>query len=110
MILVATDKVWSEFLSILSNKVNPMSYSTWIKPLELYKLDQENNKIIIKVPMLTHKAILSKEEWYNTLVDALFEITGITYEIQLLLEELTDESEGSRFQSRSCTTKLHGMK
>ena len=86
MILVAID-IWSKFQSILEEKSSPVTFNTWIKPLELYKLDQENNKIIIKVPMLTHKAILSKEEWYNTLVDALFEITGITYEIQLLLEE-----------------------
>ena len=86
MILVATD-IWSKFKSILEEKSSPVTYNTWIKPLELYKLDQENNKIIIKVPMPTHKAILSKEEWYNTLVDALFEITGINYEIQLLSEE-----------------------
>ena len=85
MILVATDKVWSEFLSILSNKVNPMSYSTWIKPLELYKLDQENNKIIIKVPMQVHKKIL-ENNWYDIMEKTLFDITGITFDISFILE------------------------
>ncbi len=86
MILVAADKIWSEFLSILSNKANPMSYSTWIKPLELYNLDQENNKIIIKVPMMVHKKIL-ENNWYDIMEKTLFDITGITFEIKFILEQ-----------------------
>ena len=90
MILVATDNIWSEFLSILSNKVNPMSYSTWINPLKLYKLDQENNKIIIIVPMMVHKKIL-ENNWYEIMENTLFDITGITFKIEFVLEQQLNE-------------------
>ena len=85
MILVETD-LWSKFLSILSNKINDITYNTWFKPLELYKLDQENNKIIIKVPMYSFKEIL-KNKWYDIIESTLFDITGITYEISFVGEQ-----------------------
>ena len=85
MILVETD-LWSKFLSILSNDINDITFNTWFKPLELYKLDQENNKIIIKVPMNTFKTIL-KNKWYDIIENTLFDITGITYEISFVGEE-----------------------
>ena len=96
MILVKTD-LWSKFLSILSNNVNDVTYNTWFKPLELYKLDQENNKIIIKVPMHSYKELL-KNKWYEIIENTLFDITGITYEIsfvseQDLLENVEEKNE-----------------
>ena len=85
MILVETD-LWSKFLSILSNKVNDITYNTWFKPLELYKLDQENQNIIIKVPMHSYKELL-KNKWYDIIENTLFDITGITYEITFISEQ-----------------------
>ena len=87
MILVATD-IWSEFLSILSSKsspINKMTFNTWFKPVTLYKLDQENSKIIIKVPMPLYKTQLNNK-FYDVIEKTLFDITGITDEI---IEEKT---------------------
>ena len=84
MILVETD-LWSKFLSILSNNVNDITYNTWFKPLKLYKLDKENNKIIIEVPMPSYKDILNSK-WYELIESTLFEISGITYEISFVSE------------------------
>ena len=94
MILVETD-LWSKFLSILSNNVNDVTFNTWFKPLKLYKLDQENNNIIISVPMQSYKELL-RNKWYEIIENTLFEITGITYDIsfiskQDLLEEQKQE-------------------
>ena len=70
----------------MSKNTIPVTYNTWIKPLELYQLDQENNKIIIKVPMQLHKTILMKN-WYDIMEKTLFDITGVTYDIEFILEE-----------------------
>ncbi|MBR1417144.1 MAG: chromosomal replication initiator protein DnaA [Bacilli bacterium] len=95
---MVADKIWSEFLSILSSKdspINPMTYNTWIKPLELYKLDQENNKIIIKVPMPVYKTIL-KTHWYEIIEKTFYDITNITYEISFILEnEIIEENSNN---------------
>ena len=92
MILVETD-LWSKFLSILSNNVSDITYNTWFKPLELYKLDQENNKIIIKVPMNMFKEILNTK-WYDIIENTLFDITNITYEISFISEQdILDKDE-----------------
>ena len=85
MILVETN-LWSKFLSILSENVNDITYNTWFKPLEIYKLDQENNKIIIKVPMQSYKELL-KNKWYDIIENTLFDITGITYELSFVSEQ-----------------------
>lgn len=84
-------EVWSKFQSNISNKYNFVSYNSYIKSLELYKLDQENNEIIIKVPIPSFKTILSRNEWYNTIEESLFEVTGITYNIKFILEEEIEE-------------------
>ena len=90
MILVETD-LWSKFLSILSNEINSITFTTWFKPLKLYKLDQENNKIIILVPMPSYKKMLVNK-WYDTIENALFEISGITYNITFVTEQdINDE-------------------
>ena len=90
MILVGTD-LWSKFLSILSNNVNDITYNTWFKPLKLYKLDEENNKIIIEVPMPSYKDILNSK-WYELIESTLFEISGITYEISFVSESDINDS------------------
>jgi len=91
MILVNTD-VWSSFQNSMKEKVVDITYNTWIKPLKLYQLDQENNKIIIIVPMPSYKNILNTN-WYEEIEKTLFEITGITYEISFVLEdELLEQS------------------
>ena len=97
MILVETD-LWSKFLSILSNNVNDITYNTWFKPLKLYKLDEENNIIIIEVPMPSYKDILNSK-WYELIESTLFEISGITYEISFVSEfDINDNIEEEKIE------------
>jgi chromosomal replication initiator protein len=85
MILVSTD-IWSNFLSILSKKMTPITYNTWFKPCVLYELDQKNGKIIIQVPMTIHKKML-ETTWYDLIVSTLNEITGVNYDAKFILEQ-----------------------
>jgi chromosomal replication initiator protein len=91
MILVNTD-IWSNFLSILSKKMTPITYNTWFKPLKLYSLDQKNNKIVIQVPMQVHKKLL-ETTWYDLMVSSLNEITNNTYDISFILEQETIKND-----------------
>ena len=85
MILVSTD-IWSEFMSIMEKNVNQVTFNFWIKNLKLHNIDQENNKITIIVPMPTFKVTL-KKNWSETFESALFDITGITYELIFVTQE-----------------------
>jgi chromosomal replication initiator protein len=91
MILVNTD-LWSNFLSILSKKMTPITYNTWFKPLKLYSLDQKNNKIVIQVPMQVHKKLL-ETTWYELMVSSLNEITNNNYDISFILEQEINKNE-----------------
>ena len=62
-----TEGLWEKFLASLEEKVNPMTYNTWFKPLELLKIDNEKNLIIVKVPMAVHISILSNK-WYSLIL------------------------------------------
>ena len=91
MILEKLD-LWSEFLSLLQKKINPITFNTWFKPLKLNLLDTVNCKIIIQVPMSVHKKML-ETTWYQVIEDALTEISGDTYEISFVLEDINNELE-----------------
>ena len=109
MILLEAD-LWSKFLSILSNDVNDVTYNTWFKPLELYKLDQENNKIIIKVPMYSYKELL-KNKWYELIENTLFDISGITYDISFISEQdILEEKENKFNDNIEIIEEIHEFK
>lgn len=94
MILEKLD-LWSEFLSLLQKKINPITFNTWFKPLKLNLLDTVNCKIIIQVPMSVHKKML-ETTWYQVIEDALTEISGDTYEISFVLEDINNEIESDK--------------
>ena len=93
MILV-DNELWGKFLDILSNKFVDLTFNTWFKPLKLYKIDHDNNEIIIVVPMQVHKKMI-EANWMDDMNDSIFEVTGINYDIKLVLETdyLEDEKE-----------------
>jgi len=85
VIILNSEDVWQKFLSILQEKMNPISFNTWFKPLKLQELDLKNNKIIIQVPMGVHKTAL-ESSWHQVIEDVLQELTGNTYEIVYTLD------------------------
>lgn len=91
--ILENEDLWSKLLAILQQKINPITYNTWFKPLKLHELDKLKNKIIIQVPMLVHKRML-ETSWYTVIEDALTEITGVNFEIEFVLEdEVVDKNK-----------------
>jgi len=97
---------WDNFIKEISQKTNPVSFSTWFTNINL--LDILNNKIIIEVPMPMHKKILG-DTYYSLIEDTLFSLTGINYDVEFVLEDVkkdenidlitTDETDLTYFES-----------
>ncbi len=75
---------WNNFLNIISQKTNPVSFSTWFANANL--VDMNNNKLIIQVPMIMHKKILG-DTYYSLIEDTVFKLTGNNYDIEFILED-----------------------
>ena len=88
VMILDNQDLWSKFLSLLQQKINPITFNTWFKPLKLHEIDTLKNKIVIQVPMAVHKKVL-ETSWYQLLEDALTELTNVTYEISFVLEDET---------------------
>lgn len=93
MILV-DNELWNKFLEKLSLKFVDLTFNTWFKPLKLYKIDKDNNEIIIVVPMQVHKKMI-EANWMDDMIDTMFLVSGINYDIKLVLESdyLEDNSD-----------------
>ena len=69
-------------------EVNSASYNTWFKDLKLLKIEQNN--MIVQVPTDFHKKWL-KDNYYSLIEEVLSKLSGISYDIQFLLEEEIEE-------------------
>lgn len=82
MVLNLSD-LWNNFLNIINNKVNPISFNTWFKDTSLINL--ENNKATIEVPMVLQKNLLAKN-YYDLIEETLVNLTGNNYDIEFVLK------------------------
>ncbi len=76
--------LWQNFLAIINNKVNPISFNTWFKDASL--LEIENGKAIIQVPMILQKNLLMKN-YYDLIEETFQSLTGENYDIDFVLED-----------------------
>ena len=84
----------------MQEKMNPISFNTWFKPLKLQELNTKDNKIIIQVPMGVHKTTL-ETSWHQVIEETLQELTGNTFELVYVLEDLQTDKEKSDDKVRS---------
>lgn len=82
--------IWSKLLDILKEQLTSLSYNTWFKETELYKLS--NGKAYIIVPMIVHKKHIS-DNFSEILSSILFDITNTNYDLIFLLKEEIEEEE-----------------
>ena len=87
VIILKSEELWDKFLSVMQEKMNPISFNTWFKPLKLQELNTKDNKIIIQVPMGVHKTTL-ETSWHQVIEETLQELTGNTFELVYVLEDL----------------------
>jgi len=78
------DLLWTKVLNQIKDEISSISYQTWFSETKLYKLD--NNKAYIIVPMPIHKKHL-QDNYYNTIVTKLDNITNSSYELFFYLDE-----------------------
>lgn len=78
---------WDEILQTVKteHEISDISFDTWLKPLELYSLDQTTLYILVPSEQMTLSYISKK--YYLPLKVAIAEIIGIEYEIQFILPE-----------------------
>ena len=84
MIWLKKETVWQNFLEEIQKQVNFTSYQIWFKDLILVGMNDTD--IIIQVPMPTHKKILSTN-YYPTISNVFFSLTGKEYNIEFILPE-----------------------
>jgi chromosomal replication initiator protein len=66
------DDLWTNFLKEIKNDLTSLSYDTWFKDTELYKLD--DGKAYIIVPMPIHKKHLM-DNYKDIITEKLNDIT-----------------------------------
>lgn len=85
-----TEEIWKQFLDLIYQKTNPVSFNTWFHNLKLISMD--GDKIIIQVPMIIHKKILG-ENYYSLIENTFTSLTGKTYDIEFRLPDETPKTE-----------------
>ena len=83
------DIIWSKLLDILKEKLTSLSYNTWFKETELYKLG--NNKAYIIVPMTVHKKHIT-DNFSEMISSILYDLTNTNYDLIFLLKEEVEEN------------------
>lgn len=89
--------IWNTFLKNIKDELSSLSYETWFKDTELYKLD--DGKAVIIVPMLIHKKQLG-DNYYDLIVENLNKITNTNFELEFLLKEEIEPETNSPKQEK----------
>lgn len=84
------DDLWTNFLKEIKNDLTSLSYDTWFKDTELYKLD--DGKAYIIVPMPIHKKHLM-DNYKDIITEKLNDITGTNFELVFILKEEIDDND-----------------
>ena len=79
-----SEEIWGQFLDIIKEKLNPVSFSTWFRDTKLHEITA--SKIVLQVPMPLHKRFLLSN-YYDLMDEAFSKITGVKRDIECLLEE-----------------------
>ncbi len=76
--------LWSNFLEIVKRKISPVSYDTWFKDTKILK--QDNNKLIIEVPMSFHKKFLN-DTYYDLIDEIINDLIGSNFDLEFVIKE-----------------------
>ena len=91
MRILNTKDIWDNFLDIIKEQANPVSFNTWFKTISIHKMTA--NEITILVPLFIHKTTLSNF-YYEMIEETFFKLTGVNYNIEFFLEdEIKKESD-----------------
>ena len=80
--------IWSNFLNSIKTELNPLSYETWFKDVELYEYKDGICKIV--VPMSIYKKHLTTN-YYDLIINTLNNIINDNVDIEFYTQEEIDE-------------------
>ena len=80
-------KNWKKIIKKLQvdNQIPEVSYKTWIKPLEVIKVEQD--VVCIGVPLDAQRECVEKR-YLQSLKDCILAVTGQKYEVKLVTNSL----------------------
>ena len=107
VIILKSEELWDKFLVAMQEKMNPISFNTWFKPLKLQEFNTKDNKIVIQVPMGVHKTTL-ETSWHQVIEETLQELTGNTFELAYVLEDFqaTKEKNEDKIKSKKANEEV----
>ncbi len=97
------EELWTHFLDKIKNEINSASYSAWFNDLKL--INVENDSMTIQVPMEIHKKILG-DNYYSLMEEILFNLSGINYEINFILEEEMKIQKETSEEEKKLSTEI----
>ena len=94
-------KKWEEILLTVKreHELTDISFNTWLKPLEIYAI--QNNRLYILVSSEQMGLSYITKKYYLPLKVAVAEITGIEYEIEFVLPEQAKKNHSPSSQKES---------
>ncbi len=101
---------WDEILRTVKteHEISDISFDTWIRPLEVYGVQDHTLYILVPSEQMTLSYISKK--YYLPLKVAIAEITGTEYEIQFILPEQAKNIGSSKSKSKKAAFADKGDK
>ncbi len=81
---------FKQFLHQISEEVSSGSYSIWFNDLKL--IEMNDDEIVIKVPLQTHKTML-RQQYMDIIEDVTTSLTGKMYKFKFLTEDELEEEK-----------------
>ena len=97
------NEIWDEVLKRVSSKVSEVSFTTWLKPTKLEKIN--SGTATIAVPTKFHRLWIS-ENYEHLLKEVLSQVLGREIEITIEVNERKDEQERKSIKGPSQQEKI----
>ena len=76
--------IWNRVLDLIKADILPVSYETWIKPIVPVEINE--NRLVLQVPN-EYNITMICERYMDLIKNSILYITGIDYEIDIILKE-----------------------
>jgi len=96
---------WDEILETVKNEheLTDISYRTWLKPLEVYSVNDEDHLVTILVPSEQMGISYIEKKYKFPIKVAITEITGTEYDLEFILPSQTKSDSAQSPSSVSAT-------
>ena len=99
---------WDEILQTVKTEydLSDISFKTWLQPLEIYEIDQENNVVTILVPFHPFGVKYIKDKYQFPIKVAIAEFTGTEYAIEFISPDNAKSSHSTLEEAQTAKESL----